>query len=73
MEKACARLRLSEAEADPDFGLVSIDPDKDLYAILVPEEIAERLERGGGVEGSFSNPKIEPFGPPKGRSGSADS
>jgi hypothetical protein len=62
----CARLNLAEGELDRNFGVVLLDASRSLYAILVDESVAEKLEHAEGVEGTFSNPPIEPFGPPKG-------
>lgn len=61
------RLRLRRGELDERFGVVNIDLTKGLYAILVQEEVAERLVGAPGVEGSFSDPVIEPIGPPQSR------
>jgi hypothetical protein len=59
------KLKLTKDEIDPDFGLVSLSPERGLYAILVEEAAGEKLRGAEGVEGPFSNPKIEPFGPPE--------
>ena len=59
------RLNLSAAEVDSKFGVVNIDPKRNLYTILVEEEAARRVSKTSGVKGPFSNPKIETFGPPK--------
>lgn len=59
------RLGLAEEELDADFGVVNIDPEQGLYAVLVDEQTAERLSGEKGVEGPFANPPIEPFGPPE--------
>ena len=65
LDAVVRRLGLCEGELDPDFGVVLIDPDRDLYAVLVNEEGAARAAGAVGVEGPFANPQIEPFGPPE--------
>lgn len=62
---AARRLGLDEQELDPGFGVVEIDPATHRYTVLVDESAAERASRVPGVEGPYSNPRIEPFGPPK--------
>lgn len=58
-------LELSGEEIDADYGLVSIEPSENRYAILVDASASTRLESQPGVEGPFANPRIEPFGPPQ--------
>jgi hypothetical protein len=59
------KLKLAKNEVDPSFGVVSIRPEDNLYAILVEEAASRKLEGTEGVSGPYSNPKIEPFGPPR--------
>jgi hypothetical protein len=63
--QAAERLGVSPDEIDAEFGVVSIDPDQNLYTVLVDERAASAAAGRPGVEGPFSNPRIEPFGPPK--------
>jgi hypothetical protein len=62
-----AKYQLRSDQVDPKFGVVSVRPEDHLYAVLVDEQVATRLEGGEDVVGSFSNPKIETFGPPRKR------
>ena len=53
-------------DIDPQFGVVEIDPQDNLYTILVEEEAAQKVSGDYGnrlkpEEGAFSNPRIEPF------------
>lgn len=59
IEDARRELALREADVDPSFGVVPID--EGLFAILVEEEAADRA----AAHGSFANPRIEAFGPPR--------
>ena len=59
------RFYLTKDDISENFGIVSLDPAAHLYAILVEEEAAARLEGREAVAGVYANPKIEPFGPPK--------
>ena len=63
-------LGLAPEEVDPAFGVVNISPAEHLYTILVEEAAAARVAGADQVEGVFSNPRIEPFGPPEGDQGS---
>ncbi len=62
---AAERLGIDPARIDAEFGVVSIDPERHLYSVLVDEEAASGAQGRAGVEGPFSNPRIEPFGPPR--------
>lgn len=62
-------LGLAPEEVDPAFGVVNISPAEHLYTILVEEAAAARVAGADQVEGVFSNPRIEPFGPPEGDQG----
>lgn len=64
LARVLAKLGLARSEVDESFGVADLDPAKNLYAILVDEKAATRLEGSVGVAGMFSNPRIEPFGPP---------
>ena len=55
---------LAKGDLDENFGVASIDPSQKLFAILVNEKMASRLEGLPSVGGAFSNPHIDTFGPP---------
>jgi hypothetical protein len=63
-------LGLAPEEVDPGFGVINISPAEHLYTILVDEAAAARVGDADQVEGVFSNPRIEPYGPPEGDNGS---
>jgi len=64
---AAARLRLAVSDLDPNFGVVLIDPARHLYAVSTLTDIgAHRPPSAPGVAGPFANPRIDPFGPPRG-------
>ena len=58
---------LREDEIDASFGVVEVDPADHLYAVLVEESAAAKIQPNGNwtIEGPYSNPRIEPFGPPE--------
>jgi len=64
LEHVRGKLDLRKDEVDQKFGVVNVSPEQNLYAILVDESVAERLQGSKAVAGTFSNPKIETFGPP---------
>ena len=61
------RYGLAPGDIDHDFGVVEIDPDDHLYVVLVTPEAATRIgpDDGWDTAGPYSNPRIEPFGPPE--------
>lgn len=54
-------LHLDPLDVDVTFGLVSVSATDGLYAILVDEAVARRLEGSPAVIGSFADPNIEPL------------
>jgi hypothetical protein len=62
-----AKYQLRPDQVDPKFEVVSVRPEDHLYAGLVDERVANRIEGAAYVVGAFSNPKIETFGPPRKR------
>jgi hypothetical protein len=62
---------LAGDEIDETFGVVPIDPAENLYAVLVSNNVRDRVEAvlntrsRTAAEGVFANPRIEPFGPPE--------
>jgi len=58
---------LADDEVDRDFGLIEVDPAEHLFTFLVEEASAAKVQPGAGwsVSGPYSNPRIEPFGPPQ--------
>ena len=65
LESALRLLDLREEDVDTGYGLVSLDPGAGLYALRVADSVAGKLDRGGMAEGVYSDPRIEPFGPPQ--------
>jgi hypothetical protein len=62
------RFSLTDSEIDRSFGVVEVDPREHVYTILIEESAVDKVQPGGTitkVEGPFSNPRIEPFGPPE--------
>jgi hypothetical protein len=70
-----AEYGLSDSDLDVAYGIVLIDPRDGTYAIRVDENAVEKLKPGGGfgatdqegttMRGPYSDPRIEPTGPPR--------
>lgn len=70
LEAICHKFGFNIDELDQQYGVIEIDPDKCLYSILVEDSAAARVSpewrtEDNTLEGPFSNPRIEPFGPPE--------
>lgn len=67
IEEVKTRYGLTPDELDESFGVVEIDPTEHLYTILVDESAASKVKSTGdwSTRGPYSNPRIEPFGPPR--------
>ena len=59
---AAAALGVTLDDLDATFGLVPIDPDRELYAVKVRRDALPKGEAGKGYRGPYSNPKISSFG-----------
>jgi hypothetical protein len=66
LEEVLSQYQLKQGEVDPAFGVVEIDPEAHDYAILVEPEVAKKIvpTENWDISGQYSNPRIEPFGPP---------
>lgn len=68
-----ARFDIPEDAIDPDFGVIVTDEVEKLCTVLVPRDVATKINpalRGEDeASGSFSNPRIAPFGPADGEDG----
>lgn len=65
LHAAAERLGVAPGDLDPDFGVIPIDPEQHLYSVMVEERASAAAAERPGTAGPFSNPKIEPFGPPE--------
>lgn len=55
-------LEVAEMSIDKDYGIILIDPEKNAYAFQLEEQALKKNNPDKpGVEGPFSNPRIEPF------------
>ncbi|MEV7806744.1 hypothetical protein AB0O28_27730 [Microbispora sp. NPDC088329] len=80
LEEAMRRLDLTADEVDTAYGLVPVDPARNLYVLRVTEDAGRRVGdpgagaadggdsgdgRGRADGGPYSDPPIEPYGPPR--------
>ncbi|MEO1046278.1 MAG: hypothetical protein AAFX04_12625 [Pseudomonadota bacterium] len=68
LEKAAEKLGVERSQIDEEYGLVAIDADAKLFALMVKESAITESSSGLGdssndYPGPFSNPVIAPFGP----------
>lgn len=65
LEAAAEQLGVTVADIDASFGIVSLDVERKLFAVRVRADKLKHDESRAGVGGPYSNPDIEPFGPPR--------
>jgi hypothetical protein len=65
LAEAAAQLGVTVDDMDASFGVIAIDPAKGLYSVQVRADRLQTQESTQPYRGPFSNPRIEPFGPPE--------
>jgi hypothetical protein len=67
-EEAARQLGVSPEAIDASFGVVLVDPVANLYGVQVdPSQVPAEIAGGeADFRGPFSDPRIEPMGPPTG-------
>jgi hypothetical protein len=65
IEAVAKALKIPKASIDLKYGVVEVDPEARLFAVMVEQQpvITENVEKV--FRGPFANPKIETFGPRK--------
>lgn len=65
LEEIRRKYGLDAGDLDEEFGVITVDPDRHAYTVLIDAEKAGRVRSDDDwtVEGPFSNPRIEPFDP----------
>ena len=67
VDQICEKYGIDPQAIDDDFGVIEIDPEANLYTLLVDQTAAQLARKALGedetnFEGPFSNARIEPFG-----------
>ncbi len=66
LAEAAAQLGLAEGDLNGAFGVIPIDPGRQLYTVEVQaDRLSSPAARSETYRGPFSNPEIAPFGPIK--------
>jgi hypothetical protein len=68
IEQAARQLGVTAEAVDDIFGVVLIDPKQSLYGVQVDAERLPSETASETYRGPFSNPHIEPLGPPQSES-----
>lgn len=69
LEDAAKHLHVEIGDLDETFGVICVDPAEGVHTVLVEESALTKLPgedsaHDKSYEGPFSNPVIQPFGPP---------
>jgi len=65
LNEVMTEFSLLSDEIDQEFGVQLIDPVAGDYCVLIEEEALKKIDSQYDIEGPFSNPKIDTFGPPE--------
>jgi hypothetical protein len=67
LEEIRQKFQLDVEDLDEAFGVIEVDPNDQTYAFLVEESKVAliRPQNESTLQGPFSNPSIQPFGPPE--------
>lgn len=65
VEAAARWLGVDPTSIDPDFGVVSVDPASNRFALMLDARFVSGALEREGVDGPFANPRIEPFDLPE--------
>lgn len=68
LEEVAARIGVRVEDLDPQFGVVPIEPLDDgawRVAVRIDQRLAPDLRDQDQIDGPFSDPPIEPAGPPQ--------
>jgi len=65
IEDAARQLGVPVVAVDRAFGVVTIDPKQGLYSVQVDAAHLPADAPSDEFSGPFSDPRIEPFGPPR--------
>lgn len=75
LQDVAKRFGVRVEDLDPEFGVIGTDPAAGLYCVMIDSRAAATAEAAlqaqtattqrDPAEGVFSNPRIEPFGPPE--------
>jgi hypothetical protein len=64
LDAAAQQLGVRTEDIDRDYGVVAVDPERGLYAVMVRADRLPPEKPADSYRGPFANPKIEPFGSP---------
>jgi len=66
LAELAAQYGLAADQLDEQFGVIEVDPQEHIYTVLVDEQAAARIAGAEPTSAeTYSNPRIEPFGPPQ--------
>ena len=73
LAEAAALLGVAPEDLDAAFGVVTVDPAENLYAVEIDaDKVPAQTAGEGPYRGPFSSPRIVPLGTPRSKSSSGD-